>query len=158
MLAGRETERRRLATVLDGARRSTSGVLVLRGEAGAGKTALLEDLVARADKVTVLRSRGVESEAELPYAALHRLVLAAFLTAFWRRSLIWGLILLNLMAGGKLLWGVLAGNGTGWAMTVPALAGLAVGDLLLLMIFRRLRGRRRGSSADRTGGPRTGHT
>jgi tRNA A37 threonylcarbamoyladenosine biosynthesis protein TsaE len=49
--------------VLDDARRSTSGVLVLRGETGAGKTALLEDLVANADEVTVLRSRGVESES-----------------------------------------------------------------------------------------------
>ncbi len=74
MLAGRRAERRRLADLLDGAHRSTSGVLVLRGEAGVGKTALLDDLVAGADGVTVLRGRGVESEAELPYAALHRLL------------------------------------------------------------------------------------
>jgi hypothetical protein len=51
-----------------------SGVLVVRGEAGVGKTALLESLVAGADGMTVLRTRGVESEAELPYAALHRLL------------------------------------------------------------------------------------
>ncbi len=74
MLVGREAERRRLRGLLEGARRSTSGVLVLRGEAGVGKTALLDELVASADGVTVLRSGGVESEAELPYAALHRLL------------------------------------------------------------------------------------
>ena len=50
-------------------------MLVIRGEAGVGKTALLESLIAGADGLTVLRTRGVESEAELPYAALHRLLL-----------------------------------------------------------------------------------
>jgi hypothetical protein len=63
-----------LAGLLDAARRSTTGVLVLRGEAGVGKPALLDDLTGAADGVTVLCSRGVESEAELPYAALHRLL------------------------------------------------------------------------------------
>ena len=48
-------------------------MLVLRGEAGIGKTALLEYLVASASDLTVLRAVGVESEMELAYAGLHQL-------------------------------------------------------------------------------------
>jgi hypothetical protein len=70
-------------------------------------------------------------------ALLMPLSLAAYALAFWRRSLVWGLVLLNLMAAGKLLWGVLAGDGTGWAMIAPALAGLAVGDAVLVVALRR---------------------
>jgi hypothetical protein len=71
------------------------------------------------------------------------LSLSAFCLAFWRRSVVWGLVILNLMAGGKLLWGVVAGDGTGWAMTAPALAGLLMGDLVLLSLLRRMRSRPR---------------
>jgi len=46
---------------------------VLRGEAGIGKTALLEYLVAAAPDVVVVRAVGVESEVELAYASLHQL-------------------------------------------------------------------------------------
>ena len=92
---------------------------------------------------------GTWTAGKVAQAVLALLSLAAYATAFWRRSLVWGLVLLHLMAGGKLLWGVLAGDGTGWVMTVPALLGLAVGNLLLLLIFRRLRARRHGSSEDR---------
>jgi hypothetical protein len=70
------------------------------------------------------------------------LSLVTYCLAFWRRSVLWGLVILNLMAGGKLLWGVVAGDGTGWAMTAPALAGLLIGDVVLLWVLRRLRGRR----------------
>ena len=73
------------------------------------------------------------------------LSLAAYRLAFWRRSLLWGLVILNLMAGGKLLWGVIAGDGTGWAMTVPALAGLVVGDAVLVWVLLRARRRPGGS-------------
>ncbi|WP_328473754.1 ATP-binding protein [Actinoplanes sp. NBC_00393] len=74
MLAGRDGERRRLADLLGAAGQGRSGVLLLRGEAGIGKSTLLDETVAAADGMTVLRVRGVESEAELPYAALHRLL------------------------------------------------------------------------------------
>ncbi len=70
------------------------------------------------------------------------LSVTAFCLAFWKRSIGWGLVILNLMAGGKLLWGVVAGEGTGWAMTAPALVGLMIGDAVLLWVLRRVRARR----------------
>ena len=73
-LLGRDSERSRISELLDDGRRSRSGVLVLRGEPGVGKSALLEDARERATDMRVLESRGVESEAELPFAALHQLV------------------------------------------------------------------------------------
>lgn len=50
-------------------------MLVIQGEAGSGKTALLEHVAADAKDFRVLRCTGVESEAELPFAALHLLLL-----------------------------------------------------------------------------------
>ncbi|MGA2015088.1 MAG: hypothetical protein ABSH51_31795, partial [Solirubrobacteraceae bacterium] len=47
--------------------------LVLRGEAGIGKTVLLEYVIASASDMTVLRAIGVESDMELAYAGLHQL-------------------------------------------------------------------------------------
>ncbi|WP_073502429.1 helix-turn-helix transcriptional regulator [Actinacidiphila paucisporea] len=74
MLHGRDGEAAALRVLLDGARAGRSGVLVLRGEAGIGKTALLDDLVAAAGGMTVVRGSGVEFEAELPFAALQLLL------------------------------------------------------------------------------------
>ena len=75
MLHGRDAERARLAALLTDARAGHAGTLLLHGEPGVGKSALLEDLVATAgDDVRVLRAQGVESEAPLPFAALHRLL------------------------------------------------------------------------------------
>src|ERR687891_662284 len=74
MLYGRDAERSALATLLDAARDSRSGVLVLRGQAGVGKSALLQDAVAQASDMQVLEARGVESEAELAFAGLHQLL------------------------------------------------------------------------------------
>jgi DNA-binding CsgD family transcriptional regulator len=62
--------------LLDRARRSESAVLVIRGDAGVGKSALLVQAVAQSDGMTVLRAMGVESEAELPFAGLHQVVRA----------------------------------------------------------------------------------
>jgi DNA-binding CsgD family transcriptional regulator len=58
-----------------GAKAGRSQVLVLRGEAGIGKTALLEFLLARAAGCAIARAAGVESEAELAFASLHQLCL-----------------------------------------------------------------------------------
>src|SRR4051794_10424428 len=74
MLCGRDAERRVIAELVDGARRSHSGVLVLRGEAGVGKSALLDDAGEHAADMRVLLAHGVESEAQLPFAALHQLL------------------------------------------------------------------------------------
>jgi hypothetical protein len=62
-----------LEGLLAGVRRGEGRSLVLRGEAGIGKTALLEYLIESAREMTVLRAAGVESEMELAYASLHQL-------------------------------------------------------------------------------------
>jgi DNA-binding CsgD family transcriptional regulator len=72
-LVGRQSERERLGELVSTARAGQSGTLVLRGEAGIGKSALLEDLLERATGCLVARAVGVESEMELAYAGLHQL-------------------------------------------------------------------------------------
>ena len=73
-LVGRATEIARTESLLAAAREGRSGVLVLRGEAGVGKSALLADAADRAPDFTVLRGVGIESESELAYAALHQIL------------------------------------------------------------------------------------
>jgi hypothetical protein len=72
-LCGRASECAVLDDVVSAIRRGESRSLLLRGEAGIGKTALLEYLVDAASDVTVLRAVGVESEMELAFAGLHQL-------------------------------------------------------------------------------------
>jgi DNA-binding CsgD family transcriptional regulator len=72
-LRGRHDERAVLDRLLEGARAGRSGVLLVRGEAGVGKTALLESAIRSASDLRVLRAVGVESEMELAFAALHQL-------------------------------------------------------------------------------------
>ncbi|MGO9489706.1 MAG: helix-turn-helix transcriptional regulator [Solirubrobacteraceae bacterium] len=72
-LLGRAKECTVLDGLIDDVRRAESRSLVLRGEAGIGKTALLHHVTAAASDLTVLRSAGVESEMELAYASLHQL-------------------------------------------------------------------------------------
>ena len=72
-LRGRASECATLDALVEDIRRGESRSLVLRGEAGIGKTALLEYLVESASEMTVLRAVGVESEMELAYASLHQL-------------------------------------------------------------------------------------
>ena len=76
VLAGRGSECARLDGLLDGARLGRSAVLVVRGEAGIGKSALLEYAAERADGRRVLRATGVQWEMELPFAGLHQLCAA----------------------------------------------------------------------------------
>ena len=73
-LHGRRNELDRIDQLLDGARASGSGVLVLHGPAGIGKSALLDAARERARDLQVLACRGTQSEARLPFAALHQLV------------------------------------------------------------------------------------
>ena len=74
MLLGRDAECERIERLVARARDGESGVLVLRGEPGIGKTALLEHAAASAGAATVLRVRGVESEVEVAFGGLHELL------------------------------------------------------------------------------------
>lgn len=74
MLLGRDNERLALDRLLAEARSGRSGVLALVGEPGIGKTALLDYAAQQADEMRVLRARGVESEAEIPFAGLAELL------------------------------------------------------------------------------------
>src|SRR3954468_6505424 len=73
MLHGRRDECAVLERLLEGARVGHSGVLVLKGEPGVGKTALLEYALGSASDLRWIRAAGVESEMELAFAALHQL-------------------------------------------------------------------------------------
>jgi AAA ATPase domain/Bacterial regulatory proteins, luxR family len=72
-LLGRSRECALLDDLLSAVRRGESRSLVLRGEAGIGKTALLDYLVESASDLSVARAEGVESEMELAYAGPHQL-------------------------------------------------------------------------------------
>jgi DNA-binding CsgD family transcriptional regulator/tetratricopeptide (TPR) repeat protein len=72
-LRGRATECALLDDLVMAIGQGESRSLVLRGEAGMGKTALLEHLIASASDLTVVRAAGVDSEMELVYAGLHQL-------------------------------------------------------------------------------------
>jgi DNA-binding CsgD family transcriptional regulator/tetratricopeptide (TPR) repeat protein len=72
-LIGREREREVLDRLLDGVRRGRGGVLVADGEAGVGKTALLDYAVEAARGFRIARTSGIEAEVELPFAAVQQL-------------------------------------------------------------------------------------
>jgi tetratricopeptide (TPR) repeat protein len=72
-LLGRRRECDALDRLVADLRAGQSQVLVLRGETGAGKTALLEYLLQRASGCCIARTGGVESEMELAFAGLHQL-------------------------------------------------------------------------------------
>ena len=76
-LVGRPAERGVLGGLLARAADGYSGALVLRGEAGVGKTALLDDTLAAAAaaRMQTARLTGVEAETQLGYAGLHRFLL-----------------------------------------------------------------------------------
>lgn len=73
-LVGREDAIRRLDALLQAAREGRGGALVLRGEPGIGKSALLRHLDEAATGFLVVRASGAEFEMELPFAALHQLL------------------------------------------------------------------------------------
>ncbi len=76
MLVGRKSERAVLQALVDAAVRGEGGALLVTGEPGIGKTALLEDVGERwsATSLTVLRASGRESDADLPFAVLAELL------------------------------------------------------------------------------------
>ena len=72
-LVGRANELEMLARLLRG---ESDPVLVLRGDPGVGKSALLNEAIAQAPEVQPVRAVGVESEMHLPLAGLHQIVYA----------------------------------------------------------------------------------
>ncbi|WP_286134981.1 LuxR family transcriptional regulator [Mycobacterium sp. UM_Kg1] len=72
-LRGRDAQCRQLRELLGAARAGRSQVLVLRGEAGIGKTALMDYLAGAATDFQVIRAAGVESDMELAFAGLQQL-------------------------------------------------------------------------------------
>ena len=116
-MIGREREREVLDRLLDGVRGGRGGVLVADGEAGVGKTALLEYAVGAARGFRIARTSGVEGEMELPFAAAQQLC-SPFLD-FWDR----------LPQPQREALGVAFGLTTGPAPN-PFLVGLAVLGLL----------------------------
>jgi len=74
MLRGRDPERQEIEQALSRARSGISATLVLVGEPGIGKTALLGYAAERAAGMQLLRARGVESEAQIPFGSLLELI------------------------------------------------------------------------------------
>ena len=72
-LRGRRAELRMLDGLVEAVRAGESRALVVRGEPGVGKTALLDHLARRASGCRVVRAAGVQSEMELAFAGLHQL-------------------------------------------------------------------------------------
>ena len=73
-LMDRGAEKQALHEVLDSVRRGMSGALVLRGEPGVGKSALLGDVMEHAGDLQIVRTVAVESEMTLAFAAIHQLL------------------------------------------------------------------------------------
>jgi DNA-binding CsgD family transcriptional regulator len=74
VFVGREQERARIDRLLQEARAGKSGALLLHGEAGIGKTALMRWGIGQATGLRVLRARGIETESDIPFAGLAELV------------------------------------------------------------------------------------
>ncbi|MEV4349301.1 AAA family ATPase [Actinoplanes sp. NPDC049596] len=73
VLLGRHAETAAIEQLLNAARAGASGALVLRGEAGIGKTALLDHALIHAADFHIIRAAGVEAERELAFAGLHQI-------------------------------------------------------------------------------------
>jgi DNA-binding CsgD family transcriptional regulator len=74
VLHGRDIELARLVALIEDARDGRAGSVVVHGEPGVGKSALLTEVLSTVSDVRVLRTQGLESESPLAFAALHRLL------------------------------------------------------------------------------------
>ena len=74
MLLGRQRERDEIEVAFARARSGVSATLAIVGEPGIGKTALLDDAAERANGMQLLRARGIESEAQIPFGSLLELL------------------------------------------------------------------------------------
>ena len=77
VLVDRSTEMGVMQGLVDGAREGSSAVLVLRGQAGIGKTALLREMAEQAANrgMRIARAVGIQAEMEMDFAGLHQLLL-----------------------------------------------------------------------------------
>ncbi len=75
VLLNRRLEKAALSALLDAVRNGRSGTLVLYGEPGIGKTALLDYVIESATDFRLARATGIESELELSYAGVHQLLI-----------------------------------------------------------------------------------
>ena len=73
-LIGREIERAEIGQLVERTRTGLSGAVVIRGDAGVGKTCLLDAVASSASGFDVVRFVGIESELRLGFAALHQLL------------------------------------------------------------------------------------
>jgi hypothetical protein len=74
VLLGRDSEREAVSRLVTTARLGVGGTLVLMGEPGVGKTALLEDALTSFGEMRVLRATGLEAERQIPFAGLLQLL------------------------------------------------------------------------------------
>jgi DNA-binding CsgD family transcriptional regulator/tetratricopeptide (TPR) repeat protein len=74
VLVGRAEEQRQIDLALASARSGRSAVLAIAGDVGIGKTALIDYAAERADRMRLLRARGIESEAQIPFGSLLELL------------------------------------------------------------------------------------
>jgi DNA-binding CsgD family transcriptional regulator len=74
VIVGRERELGELHATVAAAQLGTSGAVIIRGDAGLGKTALLDELVRGSGSCLVIRTVGIEPEIEMPFAGLHALL------------------------------------------------------------------------------------
>ena len=82
----------------------------------------------------------------------------ALAVAFWRRSWLWGLAVINAGTLLKVIWSVAFGGAVGWASLAPSIFTLAVTDATLLLAMRFLRHRKKRIARTRPGtrnGPMT---
>ena len=131
MLIGRDADLAAVEAAVASARGGRSAALVIRGDPGIGKTALLDAATAGAAELTVLRCAGTSSEAELPFGSLHLLLYpvighAAALPARQREALLGALGLGPSGGGGDPM---LIG-----AAVLTLLAALAAGQPVLCLI------------------------
>src|SRR3984885_12673842 len=79
VLLGRDHERQEIGRARAQSRSGASAVLALAGEPGIGKTALLDYAAGQAEGMQLLRARGIESEAQIPFGSLLELIRPALM-------------------------------------------------------------------------------
>ncbi|CAG0931881.1 hypothetical protein TFLX_02333 [Thermoflexales bacterium] len=77
--------------------------------------------------------------------------LIALMAAFWKRSVVWGLVLINGIALAKSVWSVYEGGESGWLVVPFAVAGMLICDVVVLSAVKRWQHRNQAATAHSTG-------